>query len=88
MRQQLAQTWYFQPSDSIRRVVTIASPHRGSDFSNGTTQWLARKVDSIPGSPGGEHAATLFLQNEDLRNSDLLRINNERGVLSALLTGL
>ena len=81
LRQQLAQTWYFRPSDSIRRVVTIASPHRGSDFSNSTTQWLARRLIRLPEALA-ENTQRLFLDNEDLRHSRLLQINNSVESLS------
>jgi len=38
----------FHPNPSVQRVVTIASPHRGSDFANGATQWLARRLIRLP----------------------------------------
>lgn len=40
--------YFFQPHPSVRRVVTIASPYRGSGYANGFTQWLARSVISLP----------------------------------------
>jgi pimeloyl-ACP methyl ester carboxylesterase len=42
-KKRLEETYYFQPSPSIRRVVMIGTPHRGSTFSNQTTQWLLNK---------------------------------------------
>ncbi len=33
-REELLQEFYFRPNPSIRRVITIATPHRGSGFSN------------------------------------------------------
>ena len=30
----------FEPNPSIRRVVTIGTPHRGSSFANDTTRWV------------------------------------------------
>ena len=81
LRQQLKETWYFEPNPSISRVVTIASPHRGSDFSNGTTQWLARKLIRLPEAMA-ENTQRFFAQNADLRRSPLLRINNSIGSLS------
>ena len=48
VRHGLARTFFFDPSPSIRRVVTIGTPHRGSDFSNDTTRWLGRKLINIP----------------------------------------
>ncbi len=47
-RQRLRQCFFFQPNPSIRRVITIATPHRGSRFANQTTQWLAEKLISLP----------------------------------------
>lgn len=44
----LQETFYFCPDKSIRRVVTIASPHRGSTFSNSATQWLSRNLIKLP----------------------------------------
>ncbi len=45
----LATTFYFKPNPSIRRVVTIGTPHRGSEFANDVTRWLGRKAISLPG---------------------------------------
>ena len=39
---------YFGPNPSIKRVITIASPHRGSQFANGATQWLGRRIITLP----------------------------------------
>ena len=47
-RQKLQETFFFQPNPSIRRVVTIGTPHRGSTFSNQTTQWLLDKLIHLP----------------------------------------
>jgi len=47
VRDSLAATYFFQPNPSIRRVITIATPFRGSEISNGTTQWIGRKLISF-----------------------------------------
>jgi len=47
-RQQLAQEFYFQPNPSIRRVITIATPHRGSKFANSFAQWMAARLITMP----------------------------------------
>lgn len=80
-RRRLRQTWFFEPNPSIRRVVTIATPHRGSEFSNGTTQWLARAVIKLPEAIV-DNTQRLFESNSDLRNSALLKINNSVESLS------
>ncbi len=46
----LRRVMFFGPSPSVRRVVTIASPHRGSSFSNSATQWLGRRIIQLPES--------------------------------------
>jgi pimeloyl-ACP methyl ester carboxylesterase len=47
-RRALANTFFFRPNPSIRRVVTLGTPHRGSEFSNGVTQWLGHKLIKLP----------------------------------------
>jgi pimeloyl-ACP methyl ester carboxylesterase len=48
IRDDLAETFFFDPNPSIRRVVTIGTPHRGSEFSNDFTKWLGRKLIHVP----------------------------------------
>lgn len=81
LRRQLEQTWFFEPNPSIRRVVTIATPHRGSEFSNGTTQWLARKLIRLPKTLV-KNTQRLLDENAELKRSPLLRINNSVESLS------
>ena len=38
----------FTPNPSVQRVITIGTPHRGSDFANDYTRWLARKLINLP----------------------------------------
>lgn len=47
-RRQLEATLFFQPNRSVTRVVTIATPHRGSDFANDYTRYLGRKLITLP----------------------------------------
>lgn len=44
----LATTYYFRPNPSIRRVITLGTPHRGSPFSNDITRWAADEVIKFP----------------------------------------
>lgn len=48
VRENLHRTFYFHPDKSVRRVVTIASPHHGSEFSNSATQWVSRNLIKLP----------------------------------------
>jgi pimeloyl-ACP methyl ester carboxylesterase len=45
----LASMFYFRPNPSVRRVVTLGTPHRGSEFSNDLTRWLGNKLIKLPG---------------------------------------
>jgi pimeloyl-ACP methyl ester carboxylesterase len=47
-RRKLEETLFFRPNSSVKRVVTIATPHRGSEFANDTTRYLGRKLITLP----------------------------------------
>ncbi len=38
----------FRPNKSVSRVITIGTPHRGSDLANSATRWLAGKIIKLP----------------------------------------
>jgi pimeloyl-ACP methyl ester carboxylesterase len=67
VRDDLERLFFFEPNPSIRRVVTIGTPHRGSSFSNDTTRWLSAKLISLP--------AILVQRKQQIRqdNPDLFR---------------
>ncbi len=44
----LDRTFYFNSSPSVRRIITIGTPHRGSYFANDVTRYLADKLISVP----------------------------------------
>ena len=48
VRATLARTLYFRPNPSVRRIITIGTPHRGSSLSNSLTQWAGRKLIRLP----------------------------------------
>jgi pimeloyl-ACP methyl ester carboxylesterase len=47
-RRKLLEAFYFEPNPSIRRVITLGTPHRGSPYSNQTTQWLLDRLIRLP----------------------------------------
>ena len=53
-KQNLEHLFFFRPSSSIRRVVTIATPHRGCDLVSPTVRHLAGKLISLPQMMGRE----------------------------------
>lgn len=48
VKRSLANSYYFYPSPSVRQVITIGTPHRGSQFANSATRWLGHKLISLP----------------------------------------
>lgn len=48
VQRSLAGAYYFNPSPSVRRVVTLGTPYRGSQFANNTTRWLGNKLIALP----------------------------------------
>jgi pimeloyl-ACP methyl ester carboxylesterase len=59
--------FFFEANPSIRRVITIGTPHLGSSYANSTTQWIGRKFFQIPD--------LLESQSEKIvrENSDLIK---------------
>jgi pimeloyl-ACP methyl ester carboxylesterase len=47
-RWELNKTFYFQANPSVRRIVTIGTPHRGSRFANGFTRYMGQQLISMP----------------------------------------
>jgi len=75
LRDQLRDTFYFQPNPSIRRVITIATPHRGCPSSK-TTQWLLHKLIS-PVQMFVQEQQQLFRENPGaFAEGSLMKIEN------------
>jgi hypothetical protein len=73
-REAISKTLFFHPNRSIRRVGTIGTPHRGSEFSNDTTRWLGRKLIKLPSTLIRRRAQIARDNPELFRDSDLLTI--------------
>jgi pimeloyl-ACP methyl ester carboxylesterase len=71
-RTKLAKSFYFHPNPSVKRVVTIGTPHRGSTFANEYTRELSRRLITLP-EMMMELGTKLATANPNFfRNSDLL----------------
>lgn len=67
VRADLEKMFFFQPNPSVRRVVTIGTPHRGSSFASDTARWLGNKLITLP---------SMFVERRQqfrTENADLLR---------------
>lgn len=47
-KQKLRELFYFEPNPSVKRVVTIGTPHRGSVVASNGVQYLSHKLISLP----------------------------------------
>ena len=83
---------FFHPNPSIRRVITMGTPHRGSNFANSTTRWLGKTVIAVPNFIPGSGNRLVSENPGYFRNRELLEINTsidslapESPVLPAIL---
>jgi pimeloyl-ACP methyl ester carboxylesterase len=74
-RERLAGTVFFHPNPSIRSVVTIGTPHRGSDFANDYTRWLGRKFIKLPAIMVNATQGLTRSNPGFFKNTDLLTIS-------------
>ena len=75
VQEEIAQTVFFEPNPSVHEVITIGTPHRGSNFANEYTRFLARKLIRLP-SRMLWVTQRLILENPGFfRDTDLLTIS-------------
>ncbi|WP_372896948.1 esterase/lipase family protein [Stieleria sp.] len=75
-RDKLVSTLFFKPNQSVSRVITIGTPHRGSKFANELTRWLARKFIKLP-TMNVTMGENLVKNNPNLfRDTELLTMAN------------
>ena len=80
---QAVQNWFFfDANPSVKHVVTIATPFRGSKYSNGTTQWLVWALSRVPEQLAGVLKKFNLEQRDQIVNSSLLDIENGIASLS------
>jgi pimeloyl-ACP methyl ester carboxylesterase len=65
-RSEVARLLYFEPEPSIRRVVFIAAPHRGSNTANRMIGRLSSSLVARRGAPQALHAEIVALNGEDV----------------------
>ena len=73
-RERLEKSLFFHPNPSIRRVITIGTPHRGSEMSNDLTQWLSNKLIRLPDMLDLTKGGVIRENKEIIRDDQLLRI--------------
>lgn len=81
-REKIARTLFFEPNPSIRRVITIGTPHRGSDFSNDYTRWLGRKLIRLPAMIAQTKTKIVRDNPNFFRNTEFFTVNTSIDSLS------
>ncbi|MBA2115100.1 esterase/lipase family protein [Bremerella alba] len=66
---------FFEPNRSVRRVITMGTPHRGSDFANSTTRWLGKNLIALPSFVTGRSNRLISENPGFFRDRDLLEIS-------------
>lgn len=76
-RRRIDDWFFFEPNPDVKRVVTIATPFRGSDFANSFTTWLADHAIAVPKAVGAvlACAAPKRMKGEEDLDPTLLNIS-------------
>jgi len=80
--EKLEKWFYFTSNPSVDRVITIATPFHGSDYSNSVTQWLATKVIRLPKTLTNVIEDISLKDNSSLPKNSLLKIETSIESLS------
>ena len=63
----LEEMFYFKSNPSVKNLITLATPFKGSDFANRATQWISQRLITLP---------TLITDDFEklaIQNSDILK---------------
>ena len=66
----LRDIFFFESNKSIKRVITIGTPHKGSFFATNTARWLSHRAFSMPQLTANELEKTCKSRNSDVFNGD------------------
>jgi hypothetical protein len=69
VKQHIQRVYFFQPEASVRRVITIGSPYRGSSYASDALRLLGRRFISLPVTTVAA-ARQLLSLNPDVFRSD------------------
>ncbi|MBN1589841.1 MAG: alpha/beta fold hydrolase [Pirellulales bacterium] len=81
-RKRLQDVLFFQPNPSVQRVITIGTPHRGSQYSNDATQWLIGQLTKLPDKFVGSQQRLLRENRKLFRDTRLFEISTSIESLS------
>lgn len=70
----IGDTLFFDHNPDIARVITIGTPHRGSNFANSVTRWFSHQFFRMPAALVNEFSTVISENREILREECLLKI--------------
>ena len=73
-KRHLKDVFYFDANPGISRIVTIATPHRGSRYANTATRWLSHKIFTVPQILTTAYTELVQRNKSNLRNTKHLTI--------------
>lgn len=73
-RERLARMLFFHPNPSIKQVITLGTPHRGSNFANSATRWFSHTFFTLPSLLVATSEAVIRDNPGFFTNTDLLTI--------------
>lgn len=79
----LRDLYFFQPNPNVRRVITIGTPHHGSDFANSAARWVSRKFITLPSMLTQTGDELVQANPGFFRDNDLLTITTSVDSLSS-----
>lgn len=80
---QIRDTLFFRANPSIKRVVTIGTPHRGSSFANNFTRWLGHKLIQLPDLLDGSVVNKIRNRDAMFKNKEVLSTKTSIDSLSS-----
>lgn len=72
IKNEIRDVLFFKANPSVKRVVTIGTPHRGSSFANNFTRWLAHRVIRLPDIVSGNRLKQIRNRDEIFKNKEIL----------------
>lgn len=81
-QERLTEAFFFEPNRSVRRVISIATPYRGSGMVNGFNERLAQRIIQAPLFAEKRSAALAAADRSLLKDSTLLTTRNSVESLS------
>ncbi|MCH2179206.1 MAG: hypothetical protein MK106_10425 [Mariniblastus sp.] len=71
---ELKDLFFFEPNQSVARVITIASPHHGTRYANTATRWIGQKLFSLPQLLESQFSDFVYENESQLKNIKTLTV--------------